>query len=105
MLNFLTTTTETAAQGGGMMAMLLPLAQQCGITPLQFGIILCVNLVIGTLTPPFGLGLFLTSSITKEPIFSIAKKAIPFMISTVTVLLVITYIPSIISFLPALLST
>lgn len=85
--------------------MLLPLAQQCGITPLQFGIILCVNLVIGTLTPPFGLGLFLTSSITKEPIFSIARKAIPFMISTVVVLMIITYIPSVISFLPALLST
>ncbi len=82
---------------------MLPLAQQCGITPLQFGIIMCVNLVIGTLTPPFGLDLYMASAITGEPVFRIAKKAIPFMVSTIIVLLIITYIPAIIDFLPRIL--
>ena len=83
--------------------MMLPLAQECGITPLMFGIIMCVNLVIGTITPPFGLSLYMTSSITGEPVFGIAKKIIPFIISAVVVLMLITYIPGIITFLPTLL--
>ncbi len=83
--------------------MMLPLAQECGITPLMFGIIMCVNLVIGTITPPFGLSLYMTSSITGEPVFGIAKKIIQFIISAVVVLMLITYIPGIITFLPTLL--
>lgn len=83
--------------------MLLPLAIECGQTPLTFGIIMCVNLVIGTITPPFGLSLYMTSSITKEPVFGIAKKIIPFIISSVIVLMLITYVPQIITFLPTVL--
>jgi len=83
--------------------MLLPLAIECGQTPLTFGILMCVNLVIGTITPPFGLSLYMTSSITKEPVFGIAKKIIPFIISSVIVLMLITYIPQIITFLPTVL--
>ena len=83
--------------------MLLPLAIECGQTPLTFGILMCVNLVIGTITPPFGLSLYMTSSITKEPVFGIAKKVIPFIISSVVVLMLITYVPQIITFLPTVL--
>ncbi len=83
--------------------MMLPLAQECGLSPLAFGIIMCVNLVIGTITPPFGLSLYMASSITKEPVFGIAKKIIPFIISAVIVLMLITYVPQIITFLPTVL--
>ena len=83
--------------------MMLPLAIECGLTPLAFGVIMCVNLVIGTITPPFGLSLYMASSITGEPVFGIAKKIIPFIISATVVLMLITYVPEIIEFLPRVL--
>jgi len=82
---------------------LLPIVKACGITTLQFGVIMCVNLVIGTMTPPFGTNLFMTSSMTKVPVFRIAKQALPFMGGALFICLLITYCPWIIDILPNLL--
>ena len=84
--------------------LMLPLAQQCGITVTEFGVIMCANLVIGTLTPPFGTNLFMGSSITGEPVFRIAKYCVPFMLSSLAVVLLCTFVPEIVSFLPNLLA-
>lgn len=84
--------------------LMLPLVQKCGITVTEFGVIMCANLVIGTLTPPFGTNLFMGSSLTGEPVFRIAKYCIPFMLSSLAVVLLCTFVPSICSFLPNLLA-
>lgn len=81
----------------------LPVVESLGISRLAFGVFMCVNLVIGTLTPPFGTNLFMGSSISGVPALTIAKKCIPFMISSLAVLMLITYVPGIIEFLPNLL--
>lgn len=79
---------------------MLPLINQVGISTLAFGVIMCVNLVIGTLTPPFGLNLYVGSSVSKVPVHEIAKQALPFILAAITVLILITYCPQIIEFLP-----
>lgn len=85
--------------------LMLPLAQKCGISVTEFGVIMCANLVIGTLTPPFGTNLFMGSSMTGVPVFKIAKYCIPFMLSALVVVFVCTFFPQLISFLPSLLAT
>ncbi|PKM90483.1 MAG: C4-dicarboxylate ABC transporter permease [Firmicutes bacterium HGW-Firmicutes-12] len=79
---------------------LLPLVNAAGVSNLAFGIIMCVNLVIGTLTPPFGLNLFVASSVSGVSVQDIIKKAVPYMVAAVIVLLLITYIPQLTEFLP-----
>ena len=57
-----------------------PIATAVGIDPVHFGIIMVVNLVFGFVTPPMGLSLFVASNLSKLPVMSIAKKALPFMV-------------------------
>lgn len=78
----------------------LPIATQAGVDIIHLGIIMVVNAAIGMFTPPFGLNLFVASSITKEPMLKVAKGAIPFIIMSLIALLVITYVPEISLWLP-----
>lgn len=82
---------------------LFPIATAIGIDPIHFGIITCVNICIGTLTPPFGVCLFVASGITGMPIERIAKKSLPFLGVLLLCLMLITYIEPISMFLPNLL--
>jgi len=84
---------------------LLPLVNAAGISNLAFGIIMCVNLVIGTLTPPFGLNLFVASSVSDVKVQDIIKNAVPYIFAAVIVLLLITYVPQISEFLPEYIKT
>ncbi len=77
-----------------------PIATQAGIDPIHLGIVMVVNCAIGMFTPPFGLNLFVASSITKQPVMTVAKGAIPFIILSIIALLLITYIPDISLWLP-----
>ncbi len=81
---------------------LAPIAWAFGIDPIQIGIIICVNLVIGLSTPPFGIVLFVTSPIAKVKIEDTVSAALPLIIISVFVLLVITFVPSMTLFLPRL---
>lgn len=81
---------------------LLPVTQELGINSVHLGVILVCCLSIGLATPPFGLDLFVSGSIAKEQPMDVAKKAIPFMIAFVIALLLITYIPSLSTWLPYL---
>ena len=56
---------------------LLPIIQAIGMDPIQFGVIMVVNLAIGFVTPPIGVNLFVASSLTEVPVMQIAKKAMP----------------------------
>lgn len=74
---------------------LLPIIEGIGMDPIQFGVIMVVNLAIGFVTPPIGVNLFVASSLTDVPVMSIAKKAIPMIGLFLVALLLITFIPAI----------
>lgn len=82
---------------------LIPAAQAVGIDMVHFGLVVTVNLMIGLITPPYGLLLFVTASLAKAPIGEIIKETIPFIIVLVGALLFITYVPETVLWLPRLL--
>lgn len=82
---------------------LLPVALTMGIDPLFFGVLMVVNLAIGCITPPVGLDLFIVASITGISIDKITAKVMPYLLILLVDLVLLTYFPSIITFLPELL--
>ena len=74
---------------------LLPIVEAIGMDPIQFGVIMVVNLAIGFVTPPIGVNLFVASSLTDVPVMQIAKKAMPMIAFFLVALLLITFIPAI----------
>ena len=64
-----------------------------GIDLVHFGVVMVLNIQMGMLTPPFGLNLFVSSGITKEPLIKIAKGVAPFLCIMLLCLLLVTYIP------------
>lgn len=82
-----------------VLPLILPLAQQYGINPLHLGIIFLVNLEIGYSLPPMGLNLFIASFRFDKPILSLYKATLPFLLMTLIVLGLITYVPEISLFL------
>lgn len=73
---------------------LLPLMAKIGVNPIHFGIFLTVNLSIGFVTPPFGVNLNVASALTKVPITTIAKEALPLITIMIVALMLITYFPA-----------
>ncbi|UHJ62987.1 TRAP transporter large permease [Vibrio furnissii] len=82
---------------------LLPIVQKIGVDPVHFGILMVYNLAIGTITPPVGSGLYVGASVGQVKVENLIKPLIPFYVSIVAVLLLITYIPQLTLFLPKLL--
>lgn len=76
-----------------MTPVLLPTALALGIDPILFGVMMSVNLSIGVLTPPVGLNLYVTSSISKVSLIGVSKAAIPFIILIFFVLLLMMFFP------------
>lgn len=81
----------------------LPIATSLGMNPVQFGIILCMNLAVGTITPPVGTILFTGCKVGGVTIESIMKDLLPYFGIIVAVLLLVTYVPAISLGLPKLL--
>jgi C4-dicarboxylate transporter, DctM subunit len=79
---------------------LFPIATKLGIDPVHLGIIMVVNLEIGMVTPPVGLNLFVTSGITKMPIMTVARAALPWTLVLLLFLVIVTYVPIITLWLP-----
>ena len=73
---------------------LLPIAQSIGVDPVQFGVIMVVNLAIGFVTPPIGVNLFVASALTDVPVMEIAKKALPMIGLFLVALLLFTFVPA-----------
>ena len=73
---------------------LLPIATNIGVNPIQFGVIMVVNLAIGFITPPIGVNLFVAASITDVSVMDIAKKALPMIGYFLVALVLITFIPA-----------
>lgn len=74
---------------------LLPIIQAIGMDPIQFGVIMVVNLAIGFVTPPIGVNLFVASSLTDIELMKISKKALPMIGLFLVALLLITFVPAI----------
>jgi tripartite ATP-independent transporter DctM subunit len=81
----------------------MPALKALGVSPIQFGAILIVGMAIGLVTPPVGMCLNVASTITKLDIVTIFRASIPFLIADVIVLLLVTYVPVVSLWLPALL--
>ena len=79
-----------------------PIAWELGIDPIHIGLVICINLVVGLATPPFGITLFVTSPIAGVRIEDTVKEAIPFIVATAAVLLLVTFVPQVSLFLPRL---
>ncbi|MCI8834145.1 MAG: TRAP transporter large permease [Ruminococcus sp.] len=80
-----------------------PIAWALGINPLHIGAVFCINLVVGLATPPFGVTLFVTSPVAGVRIEETAREALPFLVVTIGVLLLITFVPQVCMWLPTLM--
>ncbi|WP_413365901.1 TRAP transporter large permease [Lysinibacillus sp. 3P01SB] len=78
----------------------MPLVQALQIDPVHFGVIICINLTLGLLTPPVGTGLFIVSSMAEVKFETLVKAVFPFIIVSIVVLMIITYIPQLVLFIP-----
>lgn len=83
-----------------MVPVLLPVVETFGIDPLHFGVFMILNLVIGLITPPVGLVLYVLSSATDVPFPKVVSGTLPFLVPVLFVLLVVTFIPALSMWLP-----
>jgi C4-dicarboxylate transporter DctM subunit len=65
------------------------------VDPVQFGLIMVVNLAIGFVTPPIGVNLFVASSLSDVPVMALARKAVPMILLFFCVLLLVTFVPEV----------
>lgn len=83
--------------------LVFPIAMELGIDPIHLGIIMVVNMEIGMITPPVGLNLFVTAGVAKMSVLGVVKAALPWVGIMFIFLILVTYIPSISTWLPTLL--
>ena len=86
-----------------VLPVLLPTAVALGIDPVHFGVVAVVNIMIGLVTPPYGLLLFIMVRITKVPLRDIVRDAAPFIAVMIATLALIALIPDLVLFLPRLM--
>jgi TRAP-type C4-dicarboxylate transport system permease large subunit len=79
---------------------LMPVVNGLGIDPVHFGIIMILNLMIGLLTPPVGMVLYVLAGVSRVAFEDIAKAVVPYLIVLIITLLIFTYIPRLCSFSP-----
>lgn len=82
--------------------LLVPVVTKLGVDPVHFGIICIVNIMIGGLTPPFGSMMFTVCAITETPLGEFFKEVWPFIVALLVALLIVTYVPGLVMFLPNL---
>jgi tripartite ATP-independent transporter DctM subunit len=82
---------------------MIPTARALGIDLVHFGVVVVVNVMIGLLTPPFGLLLFIVANMTGQPLAKIVRECVPFIFAAIVVLAIITFVPDTILWLPRLL--
>lgn len=86
-----------------MLPVLLPIVIGLNLDLVHFGIIMVLNLMIGQVTPPFGVCLFTVAEVGKMKLERLSKAILPFIVPLVIVLLLCTYIPTIVTWLPNML--
>jgi C4-dicarboxylate transporter, DctM subunit len=86
-----------------ILPVLLPTAQALGIDPVHFGVVAVMNIMLGLVTPPYGLLLFMMTKIANVPLGAIVRETMPFLGVMLVALAVITFLPDLVLFLPRLL--
>ena len=86
-----------------MAPILYPVAVKLGVDPVHFGIMMVVNMEIGLCTPPVGLNLYVGSAISKLGLTEVSKAALPWLMTALVFLMLVTYIPAISLWLPRML--
>ena len=87
----------------GMIASSVIYFLMAGIDLVHFGVVVVLNLMIGLITPPFGMLLFILSGLSKTPLSAIIKETLPFVAVLIVVLFLCTYVPDVVLFLPKML--
>ena len=82
---------------------LLPTAQALGVDPVHFGVVAVMNIMIGLVTPPYGLLLFMMVKIAEVPLKDLVREVMPFLAVMIGALALITFVPSLTLFLPRLM--
>ena len=90
--------TLCASSTGG--AVCVSSVSSLGIDTVHFGVVAVVNIMIGLLTPPFGLLLFIVANMTRQPLVAIVREAAPFIVAAIAMLALITFIPDTVLWLP-----
>ncbi|KDB58743.1 TRAP transporter, DctM subunit [Bordetella bronchiseptica B18-5 (C3)] len=72
---------------------LVPIGLMLGVDPIHLGVVFCVNLVVGFFTPPFGLNLFTTVSVSRQPYEVVVRGVLPFVLAAIVVLFILAYVP------------
>jgi TRAP-type C4-dicarboxylate transport system permease large subunit len=80
----------------------IPTAQALGIDMVHFGVMVVVNVMLGLVTPPYGLLLFVMTSITGVPLRDIVRDVLPFLAAMIVALALITFVPETVLWLPRL---
>jgi len=96
---FVDSTTATLL----LVPIVAPPVVAAGVDPIHLGIVVVFNLMIGTITPPFGLSLFLLSSMTGVPMMKLLKAMLPYYPPLLITLALLTAVPALVLFIPNLL--
>jgi TRAP-type C4-dicarboxylate transport system permease large subunit len=94
---------ETVAAITIMVPVLLPVAVHLGIDPVHFGVIMVLNLMIGLLTPPVGMVLYVLARVANIRFEQAVVGTAPFIVPLVVVLLLVTFVPSLTMWLPTMI--
>ena len=78
----------------------LPVVRMLGIDMVHFGVVVVLNLMIGTITPPFGMMMYIAAGIAREPVHKVIKELVPYYVGLILMLLLTTYVPAVVMFLP-----
>jgi C4-dicarboxylate transporter, DctM subunit len=81
----------------------IPTAQALGIDMVHFGVVVVVNIMLGLITPPYGLLLFIMTNISGSPMRDIVREVLPFLFAMIAALALITFVPATVLWLPRLL--
>lgn len=106
-INLLILALGMVLEGGAILLIIVPIliptVKEMGIDLVHFGVIVVVNAMIGLITPPYGLLLFIVSNITKQPVGKVVREIWPFVLALIVALGIITFVPDFVLFLPRLL--
>ena len=83
--------------------LLAPVAVSLGIDPIHFGIVFCVNVALGNMTPPFGIVLYQVGGLLNVDLVTLSKAVMPFVLMMLAVLLLISYVPWLVLVIPNLI--
>jgi C4-dicarboxylate transporter DctM subunit len=104
LVNLLLLALGALLEGGTILLVIVPIliptAQALGIDMVHFGLVVTVNLMIGLITPPYGLLLFIVASLSRQPLMAVIRETLPYIVVLITALAFLTYVPGAVLWLP-----